>query len=99
MINDGANPQLPFFQQVNLITPDIARFHVIQPFLKVLPKILDRPQIRTHRALGVVPAHEFFAHLLHDWCHTELLSLRQNVCSWDPYAEGVRRINGFVQVA
>lgn len=42
MINNGANSELPFFQQVDLLTPDIARFHVVEPFLEVLPEILDR---------------------------------------------------------
>jgi len=34
--------ELPFFQQADLITPDIARFDVVEPFLEILPEILDR---------------------------------------------------------
>src|SRR5437764_5151059 len=79
MIDDGPNPELSFFQQVDLITPDIARFHVVEPFLKVPPKIFHRSQVGTHRALGVVAAHKLLAPLLHDSCHRELLYDRMYV--------------------
>jgi hypothetical protein len=73
--------KLALSEQMGVVTAIVIRTQLIERHANVLAEVLDCFQIQVNRGGSVVAADEFLPHSLHEWCHRDLLSLRQRYLS------------------
>jgi hypothetical protein len=65
--------QLPLAKQVQLVLPDMLRAKLVGTTMKVFGKLLDRKQIGSRGAWGIVQTLEFFKHPVSQLSHKKYL--------------------------
>jgi len=69
------NSQLPFLQQIGVISPKVIGIYFIEHLTGIGLEVQNDPQIGSDRTRCIVAPHELFAHALQKCSHRELLSL------------------------